>query len=69
MKFELYQAADGWRWRLRAANRRTVADSGEAYSTRAHCRRAVSKLIDGVLAMFRQHGEVQIVDLAGSPHA
>ena len=69
MKFELYQAADGWRWRLRAANRRTVADSGEAYTTKQHARRAISKVVDGMLAMFRHHGEVQVVELAGTTDA
>ncbi|HNH64689.1 MAG TPA: DUF1508 domain-containing protein [Thauera aminoaromatica] len=69
MKFELYRAADGWRWRLRAANRRTVADSGEAYTTRAHGKRAIMKTVDGMLAMFREHGGVQVVELAGAPDA
>ena len=66
MKFELYQAADGWRWRLRAVNRRTVADSGEAYTTKAHARRAVDTAVFGVLHMFRDHNEVQVVEMAGT---
>jgi uncharacterized protein YegP (UPF0339 family) len=41
MKFKtytvtVYKAADGWRWRMKAANGRTVADSGEAYSGEAY---------------------------------
>jgi len=31
---ELYQAADGWRWRRRAGNHKIVSDSGEAYVDR-----------------------------------
>jgi len=27
----VYQAADGWRWRMKARNGRIVADSAEAY--------------------------------------
>lgn len=40
-KFETYRAADGWRWRLVAANGEIVA-SGEAYSTHGKARRAVA---------------------------
>lgn len=40
-RFHVYEAADGWRWRLLAANGRTVADSGEAYTRRRDCIRAV----------------------------
>jgi uncharacterized protein YegP (UPF0339 family) len=40
-QFAIYRAADGWRWRLVAANGEIVA-VGEAYRTRAGCRRAVA---------------------------
>ncbi len=40
-KFELYRdRALEWRWRLKAANGRIVADSGEGYSTQSNARRA-----------------------------
>lgn len=39
-RFEVYQAADGWRWRLVAANGRTIA-SGEAHTRRRDAVRAV----------------------------
>lgn len=46
--FELYQqkglALQRWRWRLVAGNGRIVADSGEAYVTKASARRAVARL-------------------------
>ena len=42
--FEIYQAPDGWRWRLRAANGRIIADGGEAYSSRAGAVRAVNRV-------------------------
>lgn len=38
--FDVYQAADGYRWRLVAHNGKIVADSGEAYTTRQNARRA-----------------------------
>lgn len=33
-KFELYKASDGWRWRLKAANSKIIAEGGEAYKRR-----------------------------------
>lgn len=38
MKFQIYQdAKNEWRWRLIAANNRTIADSGEGYENKADC--------------------------------
>lgn len=35
MKLRIYEDKSGeWRWRLRAANGRTIADSGEGYKTK-----------------------------------
>jgi uncharacterized protein len=34
-------AANQWRWRLRAANREIIAESGEAYINRADCLAAI----------------------------
>jgi hypothetical protein len=47
----VYQARDGWRWRLKAANGRIVADSGEAYSTKANARRASKRLLAPVIVV------------------
>lgn len=33
-KFCVYEAKDGWRWRLIATNGKIVADSGEAFAKR-----------------------------------
>jgi uncharacterized protein YegP (UPF0339 family) len=45
MEFEIYEdAAGGWRWRLRAANGRTVADGSEAYVSEGNVRRAVGMI-------------------------
>lgn len=40
---EVYQAADGWRWRKVAANNKIVADSGEAYTRRADAEEAAHR--------------------------
>jgi uncharacterized protein YegP (UPF0339 family) len=38
MKYKVYKDKAGeWRWRLVAANGRTVADSGEGYHNKADC--------------------------------
>ena len=34
-------SAGHWRWRLRAANNRIIADSGESYSNRTDCLAAI----------------------------
>ena len=39
--FEVYQARDGYRWRLWSANGRIVAESGEAYVTQQGALNAV----------------------------
>lgn len=51
---EVYHAVDGWRWRVRAANGRILADSGQAYSRRQSC-------LDGLAAVTGspEHREVE----------
>jgi len=51
MTLTIYQAADGWRWRLKASNGRIVADGGEAYRTKANARRAVKRLLAAVIVL------------------
>lgn len=36
--FVVYQANDGWRWRLRAANGKIVGASSEAFKSKAGAR-------------------------------
>ena len=39
MKFHIYKDAAGeWRWRLKAANGKVLADSGEGYNTKQACK-------------------------------
>ncbi len=40
-RFVVYEAADGFRWRLLAANSRLIAEGGEAYTRRSDAHRAV----------------------------
>lgn len=49
-EFRVFRDAGGeWRWSLVASNRRIVADSGEAYKTRAGAVRAASMVRDTVI--------------------
>lgn len=44
-KFEVYEAKDGHRWRLAAANGRIIAESGEAYTRRNGATKAIDTVI------------------------
>jgi len=50
----VYKAKDGWRWRMRAGNGRIVADSGEAYVSRAGADRAALALVHATLVLGTQ---------------
>jgi len=51
-QFHIYRDRRGlWRWRLKAANGRIIADSGEGYSRREHARRAMGRLIQLIRMM------------------
>jgi uncharacterized protein YegP (UPF0339 family) len=42
MAYYMYRdASNQWRWRLVAANNRTIANSGEGYWNKADCRAAI----------------------------
>lgn len=50
MKFELYRDVAGeWRWRLKAANGRNLADSAEGYARKGDCFKAI-RLVRGCRA-------------------
>lgn len=52
MHFQIYKdAASEWRWRLRAANNETVADSAEGYVSKRNVLRAVNKLVTQMLRL------------------
>lgn len=63
-RFEIYEAADEWRWRLVAANNETVA-SGEGFGGgEAGARRAVGSVIRTVADAQLAYGEpvIEVVD-------
>jgi uncharacterized protein YegP (UPF0339 family) len=43
VRFEIYEASDGWRWRLVGTNGEIVAQ-GEAYSSESNVRRAIRRM-------------------------
>lgn len=46
-------AANQWRWRLRAANNRIITESGEAYHSREDCFAAVALVKGAAQAQVR----------------
>lgn len=47
MAYYVYRdAANFWRWRLRAGNNRIIADSGESYHNKSDCLAAI-ELVKG----------------------
>ncbi|NUN68839.1 MAG: DUF1508 domain-containing protein [Bacteroidetes bacterium] len=47
MYFQLFQDVQlNWRWRLRSANHRIIADSGESYINRQDCLSAIILVMD-----------------------
>jgi len=43
MQFQIYKDVQNhWRWRLLAANHKTIADSGESYWNRDDCLKAIA---------------------------
>ena len=51
MHYEYYQdQKDEWRWRLKASNGRTIADSGEGYTTERECLADIERVKDSKAA-------------------
>jgi uncharacterized protein YegP (UPF0339 family) len=45
---EIYQASDGWRWRIQAANNKIIADSAEAYVELRDAQHGVEVIIQAI---------------------
>ena len=59
-RFEVYRDKSGdWRWRLRAANGRIVADSAEGYASRRNLYRALND-IAGHVSEAAEAGSVEV---------
>lgn len=55
MKYYLYKDIDGeWRWSLRAANGRKIADSGEGYKNKGDCADAIDLVKGSTVAPVHQ---------------
>ena len=48
-RFDVYQAKDGWRWRLLAGNNKVIA-SGEAHTRERDAWRAAGNVVDTALS-------------------
>ncbi len=64
-RFDVYEARDGFRWRLLAVNGRTIAESGEAYTRERDCKRAVEIVIEATVringkAIVARHGYPEV---------
>jgi uncharacterized protein YegP (UPF0339 family) len=70
VRFHIWQdKAGGWRWRLLAANGRLVGESGEAYSRRRDCERAVLRVCEGVARVQGLYVTREIEPWAVIPYA
>lgn len=58
MKGQLYESEDGFRWRLKSGNNKTMADSGEAYTTEQKAQDAFDKCFNGQHPLELTGGEV-----------
>jgi hypothetical protein len=56
-------ASGGFRWTLKAANGRIIADSGEAYTSRAEARKAAWRVILACAAIGTHPDTDRVVDL------
>jgi uncharacterized protein YegP (UPF0339 family) len=51
VKYHVYQDSAGeWRWRLKAANGKVLADSGEGYSSKQACKEGIDLVKDSAAA-------------------
>ncbi len=55
MEYQVFKDGEGlWRWRLLAANKRTIADSGEGYHNKQDCLAAIALIKDSESAPIRE---------------
>lgn len=66
LKYHIYiDARQEFRWRLRAGNNRTIADSGEGYKNESDCRNAI-ELIKGSHSAPVERDTVDLSALLGA---
>lgn len=49
---EVYEAADGWRWRIFAANGENVGNGSEAYDNKFNAERALTIFMGAMVRLF-----------------
>lgn len=59
---QVYLAEDGWRWRLKAANAKIVASSGEAFAKRSNAVRAASGVVGVACEAADNYPEVEVLE-------
>jgi uncharacterized protein YegP (UPF0339 family) len=70
MKFHIYKDSRGeWRWRLKAANGKILAESGEGYNTKQACKEGI-ELVKGAVsaAVVEDFEGPHSGRLPGGPH-
>lgn len=74
-RFELYEGegstelAEDWRWRLRAANGRIIANGGEGFTREGDARRAVVTAIHAIASMPAELPMIVTLDADGTVRA
>jgi len=54
-KFHIYRdTAHDWRWRLKSANGRIIADSAEGYVSKAGARRAANVMVNTIYEVEKE---------------
>lgn len=48
VKFVVYEAKDGWRWRMVSSNGKIVAESGEAYTSKTKAKQGARRVVYSV---------------------
>lgn len=54
-RMEIYEAADGWRWRFIASNGEPLCHGGEAFSSKQSCYRSVETVVRYMVG-YDRHG-------------
>jgi uncharacterized protein len=56
MRYIIFKDSTGqWRWHLRAANGRVIANSGEGYGNKADCQSAIELVKLSSAALIHEH--------------
>jgi uncharacterized protein YegP (UPF0339 family) len=62
VRFEVYEAADGWRWRVVAANGKKTGSSHEAFASKRNAVRAVRAFAKSCFLAWLGGGVIEVDD-------